>query len=264
MLNNMIPGGDGLNYRYLAAGDRALLISLGDEISPALHQRVRELFFMLQQAEIEGIIELIPAYSSLMVSYDPLQIEYRALVSAIEALKGSGEDLVLPPSMVTEIPVCYGAELGPDLDFVAEYNGIGRKEVIELHSDPCYLIYMLGFSPGFTYLGGLSEKLYTPRLKKPRTSIPAGSVGIALQQTGIYPVASPGGWQIIGQTPVRLFDPDREKQPVLLRMGDFVQFKAVNVADFREIQQLVTAGGWETKSYPLGEEGADGQQAEGA
>jgi inhibitor of KinA len=137
-----------------------------------------------------------------------------------------------PPPKESVIPVCYGGEYGPDIAFVAEHNHVGIDDVIRLHSEHSYPIYMLGFSPGFPFLGGLSEKLHTPRLTSPRTRVPAGSVGIANNQTGIYPIASPGGWQLIGRSPVRLFDPERPN-PFLLRAGDTLRFEPITPDEYR-------------------------------
>ena len=143
--------------------------------------------------------------------YDPTQTDPRKLARALEALEERLDRIEIPPPRTVEIPVLYGGEMGPDIEFVAEHTGLTVDEVVRRHSEPSYQIYMIGFTPGFAFLGGLPDELATPRLPTPRTAVPAGSVGIANNQTGMYPVASPGGWQLIGRTPLKLFDPRREK-----------------------------------------------------
>ena len=155
----------------------------------------------------------------------------------------------IPPSDVLEIPVLYGGEMGPDLAFVAQNAGISEEEVVKIHTSTEYLIYMLGFTPGFTYLGGMSDKIATPRLKQPRVKIPAGSVGIAGKQTGVYPVDSPGGWQLIGRTPVKMYDPDREV-PILPQAGQYIKFKAVSQAEYDKIAEEVAKGTYKCASWP--------------
>ncbi|RPJ58957.1 MAG: 5-oxoprolinase subunit PxpB, partial [Acidobacteria bacterium] len=193
--------------RILPAGDSGLVIEYGDRIDPAVNRRVRELFLALDQAAVPGVVDLVPTYRSLLVCYDPLAVSLGALSERVLDLDARRGELALAPPHVIDIPTVYGGEFGPDLGFVAQHNGLTEREVVEIHASADYLVYMMGFSPGFPYLGGMSERIAAPRLKTPRTAIPAGSVGIAQQQTGIYPVESPGGWQLIGRTPVRLFDP---------------------------------------------------------
>lgn len=155
----------------------------------------------------------------------------------------------LPPAQVMELPVYYGGDVGPDLSFVAKYNDLKEEEVIRIHTENSYLIYMMGFSPGFPYLGGMSEKIATPRLKEPRFKTPAGSVGIAGSQTGVYSMETPGGWQIIGRTPVKLYDPSRET-PILLKAGNYIRFVPITKEEFHEIEQQVKDGSYETKTAP--------------
>ena len=157
-------------------------------------------------------------------------------------------EIEIPPSPVLEIPVLYGGEMGPDLPFVAEHAGLSEEEVIRIHSSTEYLIYMLGFTPGFTYLGGMSEKIATPRLKQPRVKIPAGSVGIAGTQTGVYPIDSPGGWQLIGRTPVKMYDPDRET-PILPEAGQYIKFYPVTQEEYDAIRKEVDAGTFVLKTH---------------
>ena len=214
------------------AGDRGLLVEFGNAITPEINQSVRAMTFALEAAAVPGVREVIPTYRSVVVVYDPLTTHPSLLSTRILSLYEGLARIEPPAPKESVIPVCYGGEYGPDIAFVAEHNHIGIDDVIRLHSEPSYPIYMLGFSPGFPFLGGLSENLHTPRLTSPRTRVPAGSVGIANNQTGIYPIASPGGWQLIGRSPVRLFDPDRPN-PFLLRAGDTLRFEPITPDEYR-------------------------------
>ncbi|MCP4690229.1 MAG: 5-oxoprolinase subunit PxpB [Desulfobacterales bacterium] len=187
-------------------GDRAFLVELGDEISPSVNRAVRDLFTGLESAVGEGVAEMVPGYRSLTVIHDPLRIDPSLLRERITALWKTMDRTRAPRPVTHKIPMVYGGECGPDLAWVADFHGISPGEVIRLHSQTVYRVYMIGFTPGFPYMGELPEALDTPRRASPRTHIPRGSVGIAQRQTGIYPVVSPGGWQIIGRTPIRLFD----------------------------------------------------------
>jgi inhibitor of KinA len=218
-------------------------VEFGDAIDPALNRRVRELLVAIEAARLAPVRDLVPTYRSLLVSYDPLLTTFDALRTTIAALAGQLSDLPIPPPRVVEIPTCYGGEFGPDIAFVAAHTRLTEDEVIALHSGTSYLVYMMGFSPGFTYLGGMSERLATPRLKTPRTAIPAGSVGIAQQQTGIYPVQSPGGWQLIGRTPVSLFDPARVP-PVVVEAGDSIRFVPISPTDYEATAREIAEGRW--------------------
>ena len=214
-------------------GDCGLLLEFGDEISPAINEKVRRMAFATGAEGLEGLEEIVPTYRSLLIHYHPLLLPLPVLKEKLKHIEEKLQRLPLPEPRLTRIPVVYGGSFGPDLDFVARYHGISPEEVIRLHGSQSYLIYMIGFMPGYPYLGELPEALVTPRLKTPRQAVPAGSVAIAQKQTGIYPVESPGGWQIIGRTPVRLFDP-RKTPPSLLHMGDYVQFYAI---DEKEVQE---------------------------
>lgn len=229
--------------RILPAGDSALVVEYGDRIDPAVNRRVRELFLALDQAAVPGVVDLVPTYRSLLVCYDPLVVSLGALSERVLDLDARRGELALAPPHVIDIPTVYGGEFGPDLGFVAQHNGLTEREVVEVHASADYLVYMMGFSPGFPYLGGMSERIAAPRLKTPRTAIPAGSVGIAQQQTGIYPVESPGGWQLIGRTPVRLFDPGR-RPPVLVEAGDYLRFVPIAVDAFAQVDEAVRRGTW--------------------
>jgi KipI family sensor histidine kinase inhibitor len=211
-------------------GDRGLLVELGRRIDPVVNRRVQQLMRRLAREEIEGLLETVPAYSSLLIVYDPLRVAPEALKRQI-AMRcdfDTMDDTEDRP--IREIPVVYGGEAGPDLETVAEYHGLSAADVVRLHSGSVYRVYMIGFTPGYPYMGELPEALNTPRRDTPRTRIPKGSVAIAQRQTGIYPVVSPGGWQIIGRTPLELFDA-RQAHPSLLSMGDQVRFVAITAEE---------------------------------
>ena len=216
--------------RFLPAGDSSLVIELGDEISDECNEKVVSLSKEL--STIKGISEILPTYRSLLVCYDPSVTDFDAIkTEALEMLKAL--KISKMGGRTVEVPVCYGGDFGPDLRFVAEHNGLSEEEVIEMHSSRSYRVFMLGFLPGFPYLGGMDERIAAPRLEKPRTRIPAGSVGIAGKQTGIYPLESPGGWRIIGRTPFRLYDPDAEN-PVPIRAGDTIRFVRISKREYEE------------------------------
>ncbi|PSL45878.1 inhibitor of KinA [Salsuginibacillus halophilus] len=225
-------------------GDRALRVNFGSVISEHIHKNVRSLCVLLEKYPRWGVIEWIPSYTSVTIMYDPLELPFEHGYRYVEELMQLALSEPLPPARTVEIPVVYGGTYGPDLDNVAAHNQISAEDVIHKHSTPTYMIYMLGFAPGFPYLGGLPEELATPRLAEPRTVVPAGAVGIAGPQTGIYPLESPGGWQIIGQTPLTLYRPDAEP-PVLLQAGDRLQFSAVSEDEFVEISESVRAETYE-------------------
>ncbi len=219
-----------------AASDHSLLVTFGEAIDASLHRRVRSLFVALERERITGVINLHPGYSSLLVDFDPMRVSAADVERWIRhRLAGEGEREP-DDSCLQEVPVCYGGEFGPDLEAVASHCGMTAEEVVQRHSGPEYVVYFLGFSPGFPYLGGMDRALETPRLESPRKHVSAGSVAIGGRQTGIYPLASPGGWRIIGRTPLRLFDPRREP-PTLLRMGDRLRFRPVTRAEFDRLEQ---------------------------
>src|SRR5659263_66303 len=178
--------------KYLTAGDRALVIEFGDSIEEQVNSKIRSLTLAIERECIIGIIEMIPTYRSLMVIYEPMLIELDQLIDKAKSIQIKMDEMKLPKAKVIEIPTLYGGEYGPDIEFVAQHNKISAEEVIKIHTSIEYLIYMIGFTPGFPYLGGMSNKIEAPRLQNPRTKIPAQSVGIAGKQTGIYPIESPG------------------------------------------------------------------------
>jgi KipI family sensor histidine kinase inhibitor len=216
--------------KFRLMGDRSLLVELGDEISPAVNQSVQELFTGLDLQQPAGILELVPGYRSLLVICDPLKVSLADLEHIILDVHKNLDPSQLPEPRTVRIPAIYGGHHGPDLDEVAQYHHLTPEAVIRHHLQPTYRVYMIGFTPGYPYLGELPDAIATPRRKTPRTRVPRGSVGIAQKQSGIYSVDSPGGWQIIGWTPIRLFDPQRNP-PSLLVMGDRVQFYEITAEE---------------------------------
>ena len=218
--------------RVVPAGDSAILIELGSEVDPEISSMVFALTDLIKDAGLNSDLEVLPTYRSVLVYYDPLVCSYAEM---FDAVNGAVEGLVEPISVnsslkIVEIPVVYGGDDGPDLHFVADHAGITEDAVIGLHSGTDYRVYMLGFSPGFPYLGGLDERIAAPRLKTPRVLVPAGSVGIAESQTGVYPNAGPGGWRIIGRTSVTLFDVN-SSTPSLITPATKVRFIPVDQHD---------------------------------
>lgn len=240
------------DVRFLLSGDTALTVEFGNEISEEINAQIRAFSIALDKSSIPGITEIVPTYRSLMVHYDPGRISHGALVKKLQGVVKKLDSIEIPPSPVLEIPVLYGGEMGPDLPFVAEHAHKTEQEVIDIHTSTEYLIYMLGFTPGFTYLGGMSDEIATPRLQQPRVRIPAGSVGIAGKQTGVYPIDSPGGWQLIGRTPVKMYDPNRET-PILPQAGQYIKFRAIDQAEYDKIAAEAEAGTYECRTYPRGE-----------
>jgi len=230
------------NVRLSPLGDRALLIHLGDTIDEKTHRLVRAVCAQLTEHPVPGMIELVPAFASVAVHYEPGAVPnggsqstpHARFAAAIEGTLRSLADESIPPPRTVEIPVCYGNEYGPDLEEVGKLHDLAPDEVVRLHSGATYRVYMLGFAPGFAYMGGLPEAIATARRAEPRMAVPAGSVGIGGSQTGVYPLTLPGGWRLIGRTPVRLFDAARQP-PTLLSVGDEVRFRAVSPNEYREI-----------------------------
>ena len=229
---------------FLPAGDSAVNVEFGRTIDPEINKKIRSLSDSLSRKPIRGVTECIPTFRSLLVCYDPLQTGGEALIKKLKKRIDKLDSAAGASKRVFKIPVCYGGEFGEDIAFVASHAGLTKQEVIDIHTSRDYLIFMLGFLPGFAYLGDMDKRLHTPRLSNPRTSIPAGSVGIGGEQTGIYPLASPGGWQLIGRTPVRPYDPEAE-QPILYSAGDYIRFFSVDEQEYRRIEQLVERGEYE-------------------
>ncbi|MGG4440996.1 5-oxoprolinase subunit PxpB [Brevibacillus fortis] len=228
------------NYEFSPLGDSGVIVKLGDVIVQRTHEIVVMFTDYLQENPFPGMMEIVPGFTTVAVYYDPIILAQQSLhelmpyESVLAILDQMFQELTVTrkaqPRLV-EIPVCYGGSLGPDLDIVAQQNSLTREEVIAIHSSAGYLVYMIGFAPGFPYLGGMDERLATPRRSSPRLSIPKGSVGIGGSQTGIYSIETPGGWQIIGRTPLSLFQPN-ESQPSLLRAGDKVCFRPISEQEY--------------------------------
>lgn len=227
------------SVRFLFSGDSALVIEFGNEISVDINKKIRKMMDDIKKENIDGIVELVPTYCSLLINYDVLKIDYNTLVEKLKTFLNNdletaeGEEVTL-----IEIPTLYNDEVGSDLSYVAEHNKLSKEEVIKIHTGTDYLVYMLGFMPGFTYLGGMSEKIATPRLESPRLQIYPGSVGIAGKQTGMYPSMSPGGWRIIGRTPLKLYNPDSDT-PVYISSGDYVRYVSISEEEYNEILKKV-------------------------
>ena len=217
--------------RILTSSDCSLCVEFANAISEEINRQVRSFTLAAEAARIPGVVELVPTYRSVLVHYRPEVVGYARLYEQLTRILADLQTAELPPAGEIRVPVLYGGAFGPDLEAVAKLHGMSEADVIALHTSPDYLIYMLGFLPGFCYLGGLDPRLNTPRLSTPRLSIPAGSVGIAGAQTGIYPLPSPGGWQLIGRTPLSLYDPDREK-PILLEAGMRLKFYAIDRTEY--------------------------------
>jgi len=240
----------------MKAGEKGLVVDFGNVIDPQVNGSVHRLAHSITMNMKDDIIEVIPTYRSLMVYFDPLHISRDAISDKIRQIlhstvenRGEGDS-----ATVVSIPVCYGAEFGPDLDFVAGHNKLSTREVIDIHTSKPYQVYMLGFTPGFPYLGGMSERIAAPRLAQPRVAIPAGSVGIAGSQTGIYPIESPGGWQLIGRTPLQVFNPG-SANPFLFAAGNYLQFTAIDAKTYEDIRRQVEAGSYapQTRTIARGE-----------
>ena len=227
------------SVKFLFSGDSALVIEFGNEISVDINKKIRKMMDDIKKENIDGIVELVPTYCSLLINYDVLKIDYNTLVEKLKTFLNNnletaeGEEVTL-----IEIPTLYNDEVGPDLSYVAEHNKLSKEEVIKIHTGTDYLVYMLGFMPGFTYLGGMSEKIATPRLESPRLQIYPGSVGIAGKQTGMYPSMSPGGWRIIGRTPLKLYNPDSDT-PVYISSGDYVRYVSISEEEYNDILKKV-------------------------
>ena len=226
------------HYEIRPEGDSALLIVFGTEISRDTNRLVSAAARRVREQGIRGVVDMIPAFVSLLVCYDPRVISCGALRARLETILQAEAETRETAGRVFEIPVCYGGEFGPDLPDIASHAGLTEREVVDIHTSRDYLVYMLGFLPGFCYLGGLDERIHTPRLETPRLKIPAGSVGIGGSQTGIYPMESPGGWRLMGKTPVRTWDPDRDV-PILMQAGDSIRFVEITAAEFRRISEAV-------------------------
>ncbi len=230
------------DLKILLSGDSAVTVQFGEAIDPVAYAKVKALNDYLKKNAIAGVVETIPTYRSLMVHYSPALLPYGKLVSIIETAVSSMGEASDGAKKVITIPTCFQGEHAPDLSYVAEYHNTTQEEIIRLFCGQDYLIYMLGFTPGYPYIGGVPDELVTPRLSSPRVKVPAGAVGIGGAQLGAYPMESPGGFQLVGNTPVALYDPDRKPNPVLLEAGAYVRFTAITLEEYDNIKAQVKAG----------------------
>jgi KipI family sensor histidine kinase inhibitor len=229
--------------KFLPAGDQAVSVELGDEISVEVNTRVRALEYLLQQRGVPGVAETVPSFRALLVYYDPLVIGYDALCATLAELAARTSPDVLPRARTVELPCCYDPELGLDLEAAAQRLELPTKELVRLHAEADYLVYFIGFTPGLPYMSGMPERILLPRLPTPRVKVPVGSVGLGGAQCCVYSVESPGGYWILGRTPLRLYDPGAA-EPVLLRPGDRVTFRAIPRAEYDDIAARVAAGAY--------------------
>lgn len=229
------------NMEIFPAGDCALVVEFGNRIEEEINDKVHALSAYLKKREVKGIRETLPAFRSLMVFYDPSETDFFKLSKIIRHYKPSDERHCKKIKRKLIVPCCYGGEYGPDLNNMSALTGVGQKEIIRIHGETDYKIYMLGFLPGFVYLGGLNEKIAVPRLDTPRIKIPARSVGIGGNQTGVYPISSPGGWQLIGRTPLDFYDPD-SASPILCKAGEYIRFVSINETEYHAIRKDIKAG----------------------
>jgi inhibitor of KinA len=236
-------------------GDTAILVSLGNEINEAVHKQIYRFMAQLSIEKIDGIVEWVPAYTTVAIYYRPEFISFERLRALIEKALKTSSHSPERVSIVYEIPVLYGGEAGPDLSYIASFHHLTEEEVIALHSGQEYLIYMMGFVPGFPYLGGLPAKLAVSRLEHPRPKVQAGSVGIGGNQTGIYPSEVPSGWRILGTTPVKLFD-ITQPAPTLFSAGNYIKFYSIDRDEFDRIKQAPAENKFKVKTYLKGEEQA--------
>lgn len=223
-------------FQIYSLGEQAVTVRFGQAIDDNIHRQVLTLAASLEEEPLHGLLDIVPSYCAMTVYYDLMATNYeevhQTLINRIRLLNGKASTVT---GKTVEIPVCYGSSYGPDLTALAARHQLSEEEVVRLHAEARYKVYMIGFAPGFPYLGGLPVKLATPRLDSPRSMVPAGSVGIADCQTGVYPLETPGGWNIIGQTPLKLFDP-QQQPPSLLKAGDMVRFIPVSEQEFNELE----------------------------
>lgn len=231
------------SYSIFPLGDSALLLSFGNVIDEAVNNRVLLASYLINSSPLRGITDVVPAYSSLSLHYDVAVVRsshktfntaYSVLVDYLHRILPGEYDLLPFQPRIIKVPVCYGAEFGPDLCCLARFRQMKIEDVVQIHTSRRYRVYMIGFMPGFTYMAEVDERIQIRRRSDPRTRVEAGSVGIAGKQTGIYPIASPGGWQIIGRTPLSLFN-NRNREPVLFEPGDEVEFYSISEDEYKDI-----------------------------
>lgn len=233
--------------KFMPSGDRAMVVEFGNEISTGVNNQVHALAERIKREQVPGVLELVPTFRSLMVYYDPWQTSYPKLSDTFLGSGGLGESAGGRKKRILKIPCCYGARFGLDLADMEKHTGLDRDEIIAIHSSVDYKIYMMGFLPGFVYLGGLDKRIEMPRLKTPRVKIQPGAVGIGGSQTGVYPMASPGGWRLMGGTPVDFYDPDRE-EPILCKAGEYIRFVPITIDDYYDIRRMIVKGTYKVET----------------
>ena len=237
---------ENLEIKIAPLGDKALRVEFGAGISPEINRKILSFSLLLEKVKIDGVIEWIPTYAAVTLFYDPYKISFNNLIERVLNLYTMLEEVENSQIEIIHIPTFYGGSFGPDLETVARYNELSVEEVIKIHTQNKYLIYMMGFTPGFPYLGGMSKKIAIPRLKTPRKKVLPGSIGIAGEQTGIYSLETPGGWQLIGRTPLRLYDSKRET-PMLLQAGKFLKFVSISKEEYEYIEESIKLGTYQLK-----------------
>ncbi|HVH25616.1 MAG TPA: 5-oxoprolinase subunit PxpB [Vicinamibacterales bacterium] len=223
------------DFHVVPAGDSALLVQLDDRLDSAINDLAIAIARAVRTSGFAGVRDVTSTYRSVAIYFDPLRTDYSTLVDGVTAAAAIAPRTSPTVSQPIRVPVCYGGELGPDLDAVAAFAGIGQDEVIRLHTSRTYRVFMLGFLPGFTYMGTVDERIAVPRLADPRSNVQAGSVGIAGFQTGIYPASTPGGWRIVGRTPIKPFDLHRA-EPFMFKPGDAVEFYAIKPVEYSRFE----------------------------
>ena len=230
-----------MNVKIMPAGDAALIAEFGDTIDENINSYVHALAQKIEEQHIEGIMEIVPTFRSVLVQYDLFVCSYLQMSNMIRDLAKDLDIKGKKVKKIVKIPCCYGARFGLDFADMEKLTGLDRDEIIAIHSSTDYKIYMLGFLPGFVYLGGLDKRIEVPRLTTPRVKIHKGAVGIGGNQTGIYPMDSPGGWRLMGATPVDLYDTEREN-PILLKAGEYIRFVPISILDYYDIRQEILKG----------------------
>jgi len=225
------------NIKYLISGDSALIISFGEKIEEGINKKILASCRRIEQEKINGIVELVPSYRDICIFYNPLVTSITQIKLEVDKFLQENFSLNQKSEIknIIEIPVVYGGKFGPDLEYVANYANLTQEKVIELHSSREYRVYMVGFSPGFPYLGGLAEKLHTPRRTVPKPKVPKNSVGIGGEQTGIYTITSPGGWWFIGKTPLDFYKINKSSVSILAKAGDYIKFKPIDEKEYYSI-----------------------------